>query len=98
MPRGRPRRAKSSKATGQSAQPRKPTPGYKAEHPGTCPACQVGYRAGTPIRKVDMGWVHVRCAEILAERQRILDGKTFAAHKPSGYRIGESPSHSRSRY
>ncbi|MFF5073040.1 hypothetical protein ACFY2R_18085 [Micromonospora olivasterospora] len=88
--------ATAGKRRSAGAQPRaKQTTGVAASFAGTCVTCGRGYRAGARLGKVTEGWAHVACAEAVRERDRILHGETFAARKPSDWRLGKGPSSSR---
>lgn len=50
----------------------------KARFPGRCKACSQTWETGAQIRPTSNGWAHQRCAEFLAETERIEQGLTFA--------------------
>ncbi|MEV5768733.1 hypothetical protein AB0L34_29780 [Micromonospora sp. NPDC052213] len=88
--------AAAGKRRGAGTQPRaKQTTGVAASFAGTCVTCERGYPAGARLGKVTEGWAHVACAEAVRERDRILRGETFAARKPSDWRLGKGPSSAR---
>ncbi|MEW2386537.1 hypothetical protein AB0873_31445 [Micromonospora sp. NPDC047707] len=101
------RKPRPKKSTGKTAatagkrrsggtQPRpKHADGVVASVAGTCVECERGYPAGTRLGKISSGWAHVACADAVRERDRILRGETFAARKPSDWRLGKGPSSAR---
>jgi hypothetical protein len=84
------RPARPKKATTAGSPPERGA--VNAAFDGTCPVCTRAVKKGSSVRKVEAGWAHLSCAEFESNRQAVLDGRTFAGHKPSDWRRGQSPS------
>lgn len=105
------KRAQAAKKTtaGKQAPATKTAPpprgSVRAADPSTCPACLKDYGKGDIITKVTDGWGHPGCAPrrpsaaeltFAKNKARIDSGDSFRGHKPSDWRLGASPSSSRS--
>lgn len=90
----------AKKAAGKKAVPL-PRGSVRAAYAGTCPACSKDYGRGEVIAKTTGGWGHPGCAsrrlpaaglEFARHKARIDSGEAFRSRRPSGWRLGASPS------
>lgn len=82
-----------------------PRGSVRAGYRGTCPVCLKDYPKGEAITKVTDGWGHTGCAPrqlsaaeitFAKNKARIDSGEAFRGRKPAEWRLGASPSNSRS--
>ena len=87
------------------ALPTSPFAKQQSEELPQCPLCGLPRKPADPLAETADGWAHLACADADAEpysgpgakafaknKERVESGKTFAGRKPSGYRVGTSPS------